>query len=154
MIPAWKVQAIEALLAEDALSQRAIAKQLQVGRGVVAGIANGTRPDYHARRQAQVPPPPAVLQPTRRCPGCGALVQWPCLACRTRRPLRCGRLPRRELPAAGETLQLKLLAAEQIRYEEVRARRISLLGAEGWERSADHRRAAAGIIRGPERPPR
>ncbi len=60
MIPAWKVQAIEALLAEDALSQRAIAKRLQVGRGVVAGIANGTRPDYHALRQAKVPPPPAA----------------------------------------------------------------------------------------------
>ncbi|MGO8690516.1 MAG: hypothetical protein ACLQLG_12915 [Thermoguttaceae bacterium] len=155
MIPPWKIQAIEALLAEDALSQRAIAKRLQVGRSVVAGIANGTRPNYHVPCQAEVPPPPAAQQPTERCPECGAMVQFPCLACRARRAMVRGRRwPRIDLLPASEGLQLKLIGPEQSRYEEVRARRRSLLGLEGRPRSADHRRGVSCIFRGPDRPPR
>ena len=67
MIPFWKVQAIEALLAEDALSQRAIAKRLHVGRGVVTSIANGRRPDYHALRGT-----PRPWRRRRRQPGSAA----------------------------------------------------------------------------------
>jgi hypothetical protein len=152
MIPAWKVQAIVALLADDALSQRAIAKRLQVGRGVVASIANGTRPDYGALRLAQAPPPPAAPQPTERCPECGAMVELPCLACRARRTMVYHRLPPLDLLPVSEALQLKLLDAEQIRYEEIRARRRSLLGTKNHQRSRTM--AVPCIFRGPERRPR
>ena len=150
MIPAWKVQAIKALLAEDALSQRAIAKRLQVGRGVVAGIANGTRPDHDARGGTEVPPP-AASRPTQRCPQCGAMVRLPCLACRARRTRVYRHLRPLDLRAAREAIELKLLGAEQIRYEEVLRRRRSLLGGKNRGDSADHRRAAPCIFRGLER---
>ncbi len=126
MIPFWKVQAIEALLAEDALSQRAIAKRLHVGRGVVTSIANGRRPDYHALRRAAVPVAPASPAAWQRCPQCGALVQLPCLGCRARRAMVHGRrFLRGDLPAAAEGLQVRLIGSERLRYEELCARRQS-----------------------------
>jgi hypothetical protein len=123
MIPAWKVQAVQTLLAEGHMSQRQIAKHLQVWRGIVAGIARGTRPT--CRPADRAPEPDAVLRggPPERCPGCGGLVTMPCLACRTRaartaRP--CG------APGScdfNEWLELRLFGMDRIRYEELRARR-------------------------------
>jgi hypothetical protein len=140
MIPLWKVHAIEALLAEDVLSQRAIAKRLQVGRGVVAGIANGTRPDYKTLRQAAAPGPPPAEQPWQRCPQCGAMVQLPCLACRTRRVMVHGRCcTPAGLPASDEGLRLNLIGLERMRYEEAYARRRILLVSGNRQRLADRR---------------
>lgn len=76
------VQEVLRLLAEDRLSQRGIARQLRISRGTVLAIAKGRRPDYEAlrrRRRADLPQGPPV-----RCPGCGGLVQMPCLLCRVR----------------------------------------------------------------------
>ncbi len=138
MIPLWKVHAIAVLLAEDALSQRAIAKRLQVGRGVVAGIANGTRPDYNALRRAAAPAPPTAEQPWQRCPQCGAMVQLPCLACHTRRLLVHGRrCAPAGPPASDQGLRLNLIGLERMRYEEVFARRRILLVPRNHERLAD-----------------
>ena len=132
MIPFWKVQAIRALLAEDELSQRKIAKRLDVGRGVVSRIANGTRPNY---RPAAVDSPVAPLPkpPWRRCPQCGALVQPPCLACRARGARRAYRRPSSApgFPAGDESLRLRLSGPQQARYEEVCARRRALLASGG-----------------------
>jgi hypothetical protein len=91
MIPVWRVAAIRGLLVEGELSQRKIAERVGVSRGTVAAIALGRRPDYADRRQAGcgsfspagefVPP----SGPAQRCPGCGGMVQMPCLVCRVRR---------------------------------------------------------------------
>ena len=83
MIPSWKVQAIRDLLAKNQFSQREIARRVAVGRGVVAGIASGTRPDYPASQSTGGTTAPQ--QPARRCPQCGATVHLPCVACLARR---------------------------------------------------------------------
>jgi len=125
MIPLWKVQVIQSMLADDRISQREIARRLHVGRGVVAGIANGTRPDYRASQQDAESAESSPEQPVQRCGRCGAMVQLPCLACRTRsimagsQRLHVGRDNR----ALQDGLQLTLAGAERMRYEEVRARR-------------------------------
>lgn len=88
MIAPSVVAEVRRLLAEGRLSQRTIARRTGVSRGTVGAIATGRRPDYDARRRAAGSDytPPAG-KPVR-CPGCGALVQMPCLACqlRQRRP--------------------------------------------------------------------
>ncbi len=119
MIPAWKVRAIEALLAEGRMSQRQIAQCLQVWRGTVAGIADGTRP---AGGDAGPDDPLRTAAPPQRCPGCGGLVTMPCLACYTR-----ARQPRRPRPAPcpyenNARIELGLLGPHRVRYEQLRAR--------------------------------
>ncbi len=132
MIPLWKVEAIRALLAEDELSQRKIAKRLEVGRGVVSCIANGTRPNYRAAT-AEGPAAPPPKPPWQRCPQCGALVQPPCLACRVRRARSGCRqpLPLHGFAGGDESLRLKLSGPQQARYEEVCTRRRARLASGG-----------------------
>lgn len=75
---------IKRLLDQGEASQRKIARQTGASRGTVNAIALGKRPDYGASRRKRgggfvVPGGPLV-----RCPGCGGMVQMPCLACRVR----------------------------------------------------------------------
>ena len=99
MVPTWKVDEVSLLLADDRLSQREIARRLRISRGVVAGIANGTCPDYAALRLPVGPDTPQTPL-TGRCRQCGAVVELPCVACRARLALaRAGR-SRTNLPSA------------------------------------------------------
>jgi hypothetical protein len=128
MIPTWKVQAVQRLLAEGHMTQRQIAKRLQVWRGIVAGIAQGTRPQGNQPARFAAPDALSWHGPPERCPGCGGLVIMPCLACRTR-----AQQARRPQHAAGacefnERLELRLLGMDRSRYEELRARREKVLG--------------------------
>ncbi|MCR4413099.1 MAG: winged helix-turn-helix transcriptional regulator [Thermoguttaceae bacterium] len=84
MIAPSMVDEIRRLLSEGRLSQRAIARRTGISRGTVAAIASGRRPDYEARRRAAgIEYTPPRGKPVR-CPGCGGLVQMPCLACQLR----------------------------------------------------------------------
>jgi hypothetical protein len=83
MLAPGVVDEIRSLLASESFSQGEIARRLGVSRGTVNAIATGRRTAEPARPSAgedftygQGPP--------RRCPGCGGLVQMPCLACRVR----------------------------------------------------------------------
>lgn len=83
MIAPAVVREIRDLLAGGGLSQRKIAQRVGVSRGTVNAIARGKRPDYLPRRQPAdglIPP----SGPPRRCPGCGGMVQMPCLVCHLR----------------------------------------------------------------------
>ena len=83
MISVYMANDIRNLLAEGALSQRKIAKQLGVSRGTVNAIALGKRTDRMTPRRSldddQMP-----TGPVKRCPECGYMVIMPCLACRIR----------------------------------------------------------------------
>lgn len=78
------VDEIKRLLEVGSLSQRRIARRLDVSRGTVNAIALGKRPDYEARRREQENDLVAPSGPPVRCPTCGGMVQMPCLACRIR----------------------------------------------------------------------
>ena len=84
MIGAAVVDQIRGLLAAGRLSQRRIAEGVGVSRGTVNAIARGKRPDYVARRVLSgndfTPPGGRPV----RCPGCGGMVQAPCLLCHVR----------------------------------------------------------------------
>lgn len=82
MLPLSKVQEIKRLLDEGSLSQRRIAKQLEVSRGIVAAIASGRR-GLHGRESNQADDTPE-LGPPERCPSCGHLVYLPCVFCRAK----------------------------------------------------------------------
>ncbi len=84
MIEQSRIELVERLLADDKLSQRKIAKLAGVSRGTVAGIADGSRPDYSAQQvvESEVEEPTG---PPIRCPGCGGRVYAPCHLCRVRR---------------------------------------------------------------------
>ena len=86
LAPAVVVE-IQRLLAEHQLSQRAIARQLGVSRGIIQLVAQGKR-----RVQAARPEQPSLASrrsgPLQRCPGCGGRVHLPCLVCRLRAAAR------------------------------------------------------------------
>lgn len=84
MLALGKVKEIERLLCEGGLSQRKIAATIGVSRAAVSAIARGTRPDYEARRRAQLPKD-EPLGPIGRCPTCGARVYTPCRLCCVRK---------------------------------------------------------------------
>jgi transcriptional regulator with XRE-family HTH domain len=86
------VEQIRDLLAVGELSQRKIARRLGVSRGSVNAISQDRRPDYarSARAAGQHFPQPEGVP--RRCPGCGGMVQMPCLLCYVR---ALGRVDRR-----------------------------------------------------------
>ena len=88
MLPKYVVLEIDRLLRENRWSHRRIARTLGVSHGVVGAIARGERGlhgrdaplevfDFHRRDL-----------PAKRCPGCGGLVYFPCVLCRTRRALQ------------------------------------------------------------------
>jgi hypothetical protein len=101
MISPAKVEEVRRLLAQGNISQRQIARQLSLSRGVVGSIASGRRPDYSLR----TPQEPLCLLPAVRCPGCGGFVHPPCRLCRVRvikaRELAKVKARRRDLLAAA-----------------------------------------------------
>jgi len=84
MIAASVVSEIRSLLTDGNLSQRKIARRLGVSRGTVNAIALGKRPDQAGGRPRSVEDWTIMIGPVARCPGCGGMVQMPCLACRIR----------------------------------------------------------------------
>ncbi len=79
MLPPAVVDEIRRLLAEGRLSQRQIARRIGVSRGTVAAIASGRR--RIPAGEASGPPGGYARGKPVRCPGCGARVHMPCLAC-------------------------------------------------------------------------
>ncbi len=81
MISTRVVSEIQRMLQEGRLSQRKIARHLGVSRGTVNAIAVGKRAATCDRQGPDgggfVPPHGRV----KRCPGCGGMVQMPCLLC-------------------------------------------------------------------------
>ncbi|HEY1784858.1 MAG TPA: hypothetical protein VGG30_04885 [Pirellulales bacterium] len=84
MIAEAKICEVQRLLSVGGLSHRKIAKMVGISRVIVGTVANGTRPDYEARRHAREQDYPETLGPLGRCPGCGIMVYAPCRACRMR----------------------------------------------------------------------
>jgi len=84
MLPTTLVLEIRRLLDLRELSQRAIALQVGVSRGIVAEMASGRRGDHGNDPELQS----LRLSPNReltipiRCPACGGLVYAPCRLCR------------------------------------------------------------------------
>ena len=84
MIATALIDEIRNLLRTGRLSQRKIARRIGVSRGTVNAIARGRRPNNPARRKQVAPgfaPPDGMPE---RCPGCGGMVQMPCLFCHLR----------------------------------------------------------------------
>jgi hypothetical protein len=98
MIAFAVVDDIERLLRDGHLSQRKIAERLGVSRGTVNAIARGKRPDYRARKRGPEEDFVGPRGPLTRCPGCGAMVEMPCLACRVRAIQQSRRRPPSESP--------------------------------------------------------
>lgn len=83
MLPAALAEEIDRLLRQGDLSQRSIAAQLHVSRGVVSAIARGDRQLFGRELPAKYSPLTPNSPPTR-CPRCGYRVYVPCIICRTR----------------------------------------------------------------------
>jgi hypothetical protein len=82
MLSPAKVEEVRRLLARGNVSQRKIARLLDVSRGSVNAIASGKRPDYPVKE-----PDEDDLRcwlPPVRCSGCGGMVYAPCRLCRVR----------------------------------------------------------------------
>jgi hypothetical protein len=124
MIAPSVIDSIRDLLADDRLSQRQIAQQLGVSRGVVAAVAEGRRPDYAAiRRRREESKQPVVLGPLRRCPTCGGMVHRPCRLCALREELT-GAPPRVMDRRPIEPMGLELRGEARARYEAIHLRRM------------------------------
>jgi hypothetical protein len=80
MLSLTTVLEVRRLLAAGELSQRAIAAQVGVSRGIVSLIANGRR-HLHGAEPAGKNTLRRSRVGTTRCPGCGGLVYLPCLLC-------------------------------------------------------------------------
>jgi hypothetical protein len=119
MIAEAKICEVQRLLEVGGLSRRKIAKMVGISRVVVGAIADGTRPDYEARRHARQEDYPETLGPLGRCAGCGGLVYAPCRLCRVRaikeKQFRAARLARRH--ARQESLRELL---HQLREQTLR----------------------------------
>jgi hypothetical protein len=84
MLTVSVVAEVQRLLALG-VSQRAISRTVGVSRGSVHGIATGKRQLHDPRRDAMREPEIDIPRgPARRCPECGGMVQFPCLACQIR----------------------------------------------------------------------
>lgn len=70
-------------LARQRFSQRAISRMAGVSRDTVRRILTGKRQIMHMIAPVRLPAP-NCSRPPRRCPGCGARVFMPCLACGVR----------------------------------------------------------------------
>ncbi|HLA85987.1 MAG TPA: hypothetical protein VJL29_14440 [Thermoguttaceae bacterium] len=128
MIATDVIDAIRELLAEGRMSRRRIARTLGVSRGVVAGVAEGRRPDYDAmRRRREENTQPLALGPLRRCPTCGGMVHVPCRLCALREQLlETARNTARRMPdlRLTEPLGLELHGEARSRYEAIHSRRM------------------------------
>ncbi|HTU24939.1 MAG TPA: hypothetical protein VMF30_06055, partial [Pirellulales bacterium] len=122
MIAQSKICEVQRLLLVGGLSQRKIAKMVGISRVVVGAIADGSRPDYEARRRARLEEYPETLGPLGRCGGCGGLVYAPCRLCRVRaikeRQRDAARLARRR--ARQQSLRELLL---ELREQALRGER-------------------------------
>lgn len=79
------VREIDRLLQEGHLSQRKIAAQLGVSRGIVGAIANGRRGLHGVDElDADIDRSMSTKSMAIRCPHCGYRVFAPCLVCRAR----------------------------------------------------------------------
>ncbi len=83
MLSITTILEVRRLLAAGGRSQRAIATQVGVSRGIVALIAAGRRHLHSAEPNCKSPLRRSRAG-TTRCPGCGGLVYLPCLLCRAR----------------------------------------------------------------------
>lgn len=83
MLPTALAEEIDRLLRQGNLSQRSIAAQLHVSRGVVGAIARGDRKLFGRELPAKYSPLTPTSPPTR-CSRCGYRVYLPCIICRTR----------------------------------------------------------------------
>ena len=80
MIAEAKIREAELMLARGKMSQREIAKRTGLSRGTISSIAGGTRKIQVKTVDPNMPPEPEDGPPVR-CPGCGAMVQMPCVLC-------------------------------------------------------------------------
>ena len=80
MIAEEKIREAETMLARRTMSQRKIAETTGLSRGTISMIANGTR-TIQVKVIDPDMPPEQVNGPKVRCPGCGGMVQMPCLLC-------------------------------------------------------------------------
>ncbi len=115
MVDPAVIEEVKRLLADGQLSQRAVARVTGVSRSTVGAVAAGRRADYAARVPTVRP-----NGPPERCPGCGALVAMPCLACRMEAALsrRAGKVA--DPGAPGELkLQMELRESDRRRYEQI-----------------------------------
>ena len=106
------VEAVQGLLS-DGYSQRAVAAMVHVSRGFVSTVASGKRVASEANRTTVLSSPSG---PQVRCPGCGGLVQLPCVACRTRATTTHRTPPGDDVEAAA----LQLVDGHRTRYEAIR----------------------------------
>ena len=82
MLSPAKVEEVRRLLVRGNVSQRQIAKLLDVSRGSVNAIASGKRSDYPVK-ELDADDIRCWLPPVR-CNGCGGMVYAPCRLCRLR----------------------------------------------------------------------
>ena len=80
MIAEEKIRKAEQILAHGKLSQRQIAKITGLSRATIGMIASGKRKIQVKAIDPDMPSEPEDGPPVR-CPGCGAIVQMPCLLC-------------------------------------------------------------------------
>lgn len=81
MISQIKADEVQKLLCEGRHSQRKIARETGVSRGIVSAIAHGRRPNYAEIRRDRGDPPGVFDGPLERCPGCGGRAYMPCRLC-------------------------------------------------------------------------
>jgi DNA-binding XRE family transcriptional regulator len=122
MIAAALVQEIRRLLAEGRLSQRQIARQLNVSRGTVGAIATGKRREVQRSAEQGKEDPLAPSGPPQRCPQCGGMVYLPCRLCHVRNELSRSK-PSRSPDRPDQPLGIELTGAMWDRYQRVYARR-------------------------------
>lgn len=84
MLPTAIILEIRRLLDESQLSQRQIARKLDVSRGTVGAIANGRRGLYGRETIEQLAPLDEPIGMPSRCIGCGGMVMKPCVLCQAR----------------------------------------------------------------------
>lgn len=81
MLSVYKLLEIHELLQAREISQREIARRLQVSRSTVAAVAAGRRPIESLLQRAAEQFPDDDAGPVGRCPTCGGKVMIPCRAC-------------------------------------------------------------------------
>jgi len=110
------VEAVQDLL-DDGYSQRAVAEMVRVSRGFVSTVASGKRvASSESQRPTELSSPSGRQV---RCPGCGGLVQLPCVACRTRATTTHRTPPGDDVDAAA----LQLVDGCRARYEAIYCKR-------------------------------
>lgn len=85
MLPLAVVEEIQRMLDEGEVSQRGIARKLNISRGTVGAIASGKRGIYGREQDDATPEVCCLEMPPERCDGCGAKVYKPCVLCSTRK---------------------------------------------------------------------